>query len=160
MRSKVVRSIPAALFLGLGGCYSQVPLEVAVPLPATRIVAQVTDSGAVALGNTIGSGALEVEGVVTEATPEEWKLQVLRVNDKFGASSVWQGQLITFPRFSLTRPRARRIDKQRSWMAAGGIVLGAVLAGRLFGGFVSDDGPDDNPTPPQAIILAPGGIRP
>lgn len=160
MKSRIVRSAPAALILLLGGCYSQVPLEVAVPLPATRIVAQVTDSGAVALGNTIGSGALEVEGIVTEATPEAWKLQVLRVDDKFGASNVWQRQVITFPRFSLTRPRARRIDKQRSWLAAGGIIAGAVLAGRLFGGLVSDDGPDDNPTPPQQIILAPGGIRP
>jgi hypothetical protein len=162
MTSRVV--IRLSLLLSsfvLAGCYTQRPLEVAVPAPDTRVVAQVTDSGAVALGNTIGAGALEVEGVVTEATPEVWKLQVLRVDDKFGASNVWQRQVISFPRFALTRPRVKQLDKQRSWLAAGGIVLGAFAAGRLFGGFITGEDPDPNPTPPPAnLIPAGGGFRP
>lgn len=144
----------------LAGCYVQVPLETAIPEPETRIVAQVTDSGAVTMGNTIGAGALEVEGIVTAATPEMWKLQVLRVDDKFGASNTWQRQPIDFPRYALTRPRVKRVDKTRSWLAAGGIVAGAFVAARVFGGLVADDDGDPNPNPPPAILIPPGGVRP
>ena len=96
---------------------------------------------------------------MTEATPEVWKLQVLRVDDKFGASNVWQRQVISFPRYALTRPRMKRVDMTRSWLAAGGIVAGAVLAAKVFGGLIVDDGGDPNPTPPPAILIPTGGIR-
>jgi hypothetical protein len=155
----VIRTtVAAAGSMLLAGCWTSRPLEVAVPQPQTRVIAQVTDSGAVALGNTIGAGALEVEGVVTEATPDAWKLQVLRVDDKFGASNVWQRQVITFPRYSLTRPRVKQLDKRRSWIAAGGIVLGAVAAARIFGGIIVGEDPDPNPNPPPATLVLPGGI--
>ncbi len=142
----------------LAACYTQAPLETALPAPATRIVAMVTDSGAAALGNTIGPGAMEIEGLVEEASPEAWRLQLLRVNDRFGKTNVWQGQVITFPRHMLARPEVRRLDKTRSWLAAGGIAVGAVLAAQAFSSIVGGD--DINTTPvPQATRLLPGGIR-
>jgi hypothetical protein len=151
----------AAASIILAGCYSTGPLEVAVPQPQTRVIAQLTDSGAVVMGNMIGSGALEVEGVVTEASGDAWKLQVLRVDDKFGASNVWQRQEITFPRYALTRPRVKQLDKRRSWLAAGGVVLAAFAAGRMFGGFITGEDPDPNPNPPPAILIpSGGGIQP
>jgi hypothetical protein len=157
MKTSSILFSGCALIAALSGCYSQRPLEVAVPSPDTRVIAQVTDTGAVVLGSMIGTGALEVEGVVTEATADAWKLQVLRVDDKFGATNVWQRQVITFPRYTLTRPRVKQLDKRRSWLAAGGIVLGAFAAGRLFGGFITGEDPDPNPTPPPANLIPSGG---
>ena len=160
MNPRLVLSLTFAA-AALTGCYSYRPLEVAVPQPATTVVAQVTDTGAVVMGNTIGAGALEVEGVVTEATSDSWKLQVLRVDDKFGATNVWQRQVITFPRYTLTRPRVKQLDKRRSWMAAGGIALAAFAASRLFGGLITGEDPDPNPNPPPANLIPSGpGFRP
>jgi hypothetical protein len=158
MKNRVVSTFAAASVALLAACYTQAPLDVAAPAPSTRIVAQVTDAGAAALGNTIGAGALEVEGVITEATPDEWKIQMLRVDDKFGVSNPWQGQVVTVPRQFLTRPQTRRLDKTRSYLAAAGITVGAVLAARLFGGLIVGD-PDDTDPVPQATILVPGGVR-
>ncbi len=152
------RAAAAITSLLLAACYTQIPLETAVPAPATRIVATVTDSGAVALGNAIGPGALEVEGVVEEATADSWKLQMLRVDDRFGKSNVWQRQVVNFPRYTLTRPEVRRLDKTRSWLAAGGIIAGAFLSAQAFSAIIGGDGPDNTPVP-QAIRLIPGGVR-
>jgi hypothetical protein len=83
---------------------------------------------------------------------------MLRVDDKFGVSNPWQGQIVSVPRQFLTRMQTRRLDKTRSYLAAAGITVGAVLAARVFGGLIVGD-PDDTDPVPQATILVPGGIR-
>jgi hypothetical protein len=145
----------AAVFLA--ACYSQAPLEVAVPTPETRLVAQVTDSGAASLSNAIGPGAMEIEGIVTEADNAQWKLQLLRVDTRFGASNLWRREVVAFPRSALTRPRVKRFDRTKSWLAGGGIAVAAIVAARLFSGLAADEGPDGTPNP-QVTLKVPGGI--
>ena len=140
--------VTAAILPLVTACYVQKPLDVAVPAPETRIVAIVTDSGAAALSNTIGPGAMEIEGVVSEADQSQWKLQLLRVDNRFGVSNSWQRQPVTFPRNSLMNTRVKRLDKTRSWLAAGGIVSAAFIVAKIFGNVIgSDEPPDTNPNP-------------
>ena len=140
----------------LVGCYSLAPLETPMPSPDTRIVATVTDSGAAALSNSIGPGATEIEGIVSEADGAQWKIRLLRVDTRFGGTSAWDREVVTFPRFALMQPRVKVLDRRKSFLAGGGIVLGAFLAARLFSGLAADEPPGGGPVPP-AIRLVPGG---
>jgi len=126
-------------------CYSHRPLATAVPAPATRIVAQVTDSGVVAMANAIGPGAVEVEGIVAEADGNAWRLHLLRVEQRSGASTAWNREVVSFPRNALTNARERKLDKGRSWGLAAILAAGALAIGLLLGPAIS--GQDTPPTP-------------
>lgn len=144
---------PAAILLT--ACYTQVPLQRSVPEPATRIVAQVTDTGTVSMGNAIGPGAREVEGVVATADASVWNLHLVRVDQLGGASTLWNRELVSFPRNALVNPTIKRLDKPRSLLAGVVVAAGAFAAARLFTALGADDDPGTDPTPQQ--IRIPGG---
>ena len=73
------------LFL-LAACYTQLPLETPLPVPEQRIVAQVTDTGVLAMSNALGPGAREVEGIVAGADATVWDLRMVRVDYRGGSS--------------------------------------------------------------------------
>lgn len=147
----------ALLFPGITGCYTQVPLETATPAPETRVIARVTDSGAVAIGSRVGPGASEVEGVVASATPDVWTLNLLRVDYRGGTSTIWNREPVVFPRYALSHTTQKRVSKSRSWMAAGLFVAGAYAVTRIFGVGGSDE--EEPPIiEPPAIRIPTGGI--
>jgi hypothetical protein len=123
----------------------------ATPEPATRIVAEVTDMGTVEMGNAIGAGAVAVEGIVASTEGESWSLQLVRVNHRDGRSILWNRELVTFPRSALTNVEVKRLDKVRSWVAVGLVVVAAVAAGRAFGLVGGDEPTDIEPPPPNRI---------
>jgi len=142
---------------GFAACYTQVPLETAAPPPDTRVIARVTDSGAVVIGSRVGAGASEVEGIVASANQDEWTINLLRVDYRGGVSTVWNREPVTFPRYALSNLTEKRVNKTRSWMAAGLFVFGAFAATRLFGHGGSDE--EDPPIIVPEVIWSPtGGI--
>jgi len=144
------RLFPALCLVPLvGACYTERPLPSPVPEPMTRIVATLTDLGVVEMGSAIGAGAVQVEGVVTTADAAAWQLQVTRVDYRGGGSVTWNGERVTFPRYALTNASERTLSKKKSWMAAGLITAGAILAARLFGAFGFGGGSDGGPSPPN-----------
>lgn len=150
MTANRIFSRAALLFLGVAACYTQRPLETPVPAPATRIIARVTDSGAVAIGGPVGPGALEVEGVVATADETVWNLNLLRVDYRGGTSVVWNRELVSFPRNALSNVSEKKLNKPRSWLAAGLITAGAFLASRMFSQLGADeDGGGGVPPPPN-----------
>ena len=130
----------------LGACYSQRPLTMPVPAPGTRIVAQVTDSGVLAMTTALGSGPVAVEGVVAAADASSWDLRIVRVDYRGGASILWNRELVSFPRSTLTHATERRLDRGKSWFVAGAVVATAVLAARVFGA-LGGGGGSENPPP-------------
>ena len=130
------------------GCYTHRPLSTPVPTPETRVVAQVTDTGAVVLASDIGPGALEVEGVVAEADAETWKLQLTRVTQRDGTSSMWSRELVAFPRYALTNAREKRLDKNRSWIVAGVLTAAVITVTLLFGSVLGGEENGGSPEPP------------
>lgn len=127
----------------------QQPLEVPAPQAATRIVAEITDTGRAELARALGPGAREVEGVVVNADPGAWDLEVLRVDYRGGTSTLWNKERVTFPRYALTNASARTFSKKRSWILAGLITGSAVLAARLFGAISFGGSNGGEPPPPN-----------
>jgi len=145
---------PLLCCLVLGACYSRQPLETPLPTPDTRIVATLTDAGAAALGESLGAGAVEVEGVVRTATDSVWALHMLRVEHRAGQNYSWNRELVSFPREALTNPQVVRLDHTRSWLAAGGAVVGTFLLARAFNVFgAGEEDRDGGGMPPPHSIL-------
>jgi hypothetical protein len=139
---------PLALFLS--ACYTVEPLDTAAPpLPATIIVAQLTDTGTVEMANKIGPGAQEVEGIVSSADAKTWNLNLTRVDHRGGTSVSWNHEQVSFPRFALTQVSVKKRDKTKSWLAGVGVVALAVIAARLFGVLGADTQPETPPNPPN-----------
>ena len=135
----------------------QKPLVTLPPAPAMHVVARLTDVGTVSMSNTIGAGALEVEGVVAAANENEWKLQLLRVDHRDGKTVNWNRELVTFPSNLLTQPSVKMLDKKRSWIAAVGITVGAVLVARAFNVLGAEEEQDLGEQPANTVI--PSGVR-
>lgn len=153
MRSKAVgaarRTIAIATVASLFvACYTQRPLGMAAVAPATRVVAQVTDTGAVVMANVIGLAATEVEGIVADADASRWRLHVVRVEHRGGNAVMWNREVVAFPRIALTNVRERRIDKKRSWIVAGLITAAIVTATVLFSSVLGGDESGGTPVPP------------
>jgi len=149
MYTKPARCLALGLLQLLTACYTQGPLTAPVPAPETRIVAQVTDSGDVAMGNALGPGAVKVEGVIAAADADAWRLRMVRVDYRGGTSTLWNRELVSFPRSTLANPTQKRLDKQRTWLAAGLITGTALLAARLFGAVGGGANPETQPPPPN-----------
>jgi hypothetical protein len=149
MDANDARRFAVVLLPLIAACYTQGPLTAPVPAPETRVVAQVTDSGLVAMSNALGPGAVEVEGVVAAADAAAWSLRVVRVDYRGGTSSVWNGEVVNFPRYLLTNATEKRLNRKKSWLAAGLITAGALLAARLTGAFGLGENPDRPPPPPN-----------
>ena len=160
MKSAMFVKFAVALFstAALSACYTQTPISEFPPAPSTRMIAQVTDSGVVAMANAIGPSAVEVEGVVQGFANDTLRIQMLRVDHRGGASVSWSREIVPFPRYALKSPTTNRLDRKRSWLAAGGIVVGAFLASKAFTALGADSPPDDG-TNPQNTLLIPFGLR-
>lgn len=124
-----------AMTILVTACYTQHPLTSPVPVVGSQIVAQLTDTGTVLMANQLGPGVIEVEGVVSEADGNNWKLLMTRVEQRGVGSTFWNREAVTFPRFALTRVTQRQFDRKRSWVIAGLITATAILAGHSFGAF-------------------------
>ncbi|HEY0673611.1 MAG TPA: hypothetical protein VGD27_15135 [Longimicrobiales bacterium] len=138
------------------GCYVEKPLETLPPPPATRILATLTDSGTVAMSNAIGPGALAVEGVVTSANNNVWVLQMLRVDHRDGRTINWNREPVSFAPNLLSKPTVKVLDRTRSWLAAGGIAIGAFVLAQAFDLFGSPDEEGEEPPPPASVIPSGG----
>jgi hypothetical protein len=108
------------------------------------------------MANAIGASASEVEGLVVTADENVWRLNLLRVDYRGGASVTWNGEPVNFPRFALTSPKQKKFDQRKSFLAGGVIVAAAFTAAVLFRALGADEGPEGGPTP-QTIIFVPGG---
>jgi hypothetical protein len=133
----------------LSACYTQSPLAGPVPVPDTRIVAQVTDSGVLAMSNAIGPSATEVEGIVAGADETSWDLRLLRVAYRNGTSVEWNRELVRFPRSALSQATERRFSTKKSWLMAGLLTSTAFLAARFLGVIGGGDATDKPPPPPN-----------
>ena len=142
-----LRPLGVICLLALAACYSHRPINGSLPASNTRITAELTDSGSLALSQTLGPAATDVEGIVASADQAGITLNVLRVQYRGGTSMTWTREPVRFPASALRNIRERRLDRTRSWMAGGLVTLGAVLIATVAG-IVSGDDPGPTPPPP------------
>jgi len=149
MRLTVAHLLALGSVCLVAACFTQTPLATPIPAPETRIVAMVTDTGVLAMGNAIGSGATEVEGIVAGADATSWDLRLLRVDYRTGQSVTWNRELVHFPRSTLSQATERRFSRGRSWIVAGLLTSTAFLAARFLGVFGGGENTEKQPPPPN-----------
>lgn len=150
-RHQLLHQIAASTaLLAVSACYRQIPIGMKVPESQARIVADLTDLGAEKLAQTIGVGATHVEGIVVAADDSTWQLQMVRVDQRGGASTRWNHELVRFPRSALTGVSVKQLDKKTSWLFAGAATVTAFLLERILTGAFSGGDTGKGPTDPPA----------
>lgn len=112
------------------GCLRYVPMEFeAVPVGA-EVTLAITDPRDPALLDTVGGGAEQVVGTIVHRSDSEIALHVSSVAYTDLRTPVqWpEREAVSVPRHLVESVQERRIDRTRSWAAAGLAVLGVALA--------------------------------
>lgn len=145
----------------LQGCYSYAPLETGVPPAGETIEFHINDRGRFELGERLGPGVAKVEGRLTGTTDDQYLVNVAAVSLLNGERNRWSGESVRLSRGHVDRAAVRTLDKRRSWMAAGVVVvsLGAFIATRgLLVNFFGDS--ERPPTTEPPISFGPRLILP
>jgi hypothetical protein len=161
LRSRRTRSTVALMLLlpQLAGCFQYVPATTEAVPTGSRISFGVTDPGRVALSDAVGPGVQRIEGRLVATTDTSLVLSVLAIEHvDLRVPLKWRGEQVAVPRNYVTDVREWRLSKGRSWLLAGLIAVGAVVAAQLaITGFGSDGG-NDKPGPgdPGQTSVVPG----
>ncbi len=131
----------------LSGCYSVTPVPPTGPAPGARIRAELTREGAERMASEIGSGVTWVDGFAARVGAREWEISMVRARMKGGADVVWNREVVSFPVETMGPVTERRLQKRRSYAAAGFVTAAVFLAGRLFGDSLFPGGDDGTPPP-------------
>lgn len=125
--------VTAAAVLSMG-CHHTAPIT-AVPAVGARVTVTLTPDGSGALARELGPNVSVAEGRVQATRGDTIVLTLIRTEQSNGIDNLWQGQPVAVPRSAVAAMTERRLDRKRSWLAAGAIVGLAVLAAvRLSGG--------------------------
>lgn len=136
----LTRIVLAAVLTVATACHDRVPIGLSTPVAEVRVIAKLTDIGAQQMAGKIGPAATEIEGYIQSATDSVWSIRLVRVDQLGGYSTHWTQELVDFPRSALNAPVERRLNKKKSWLAAGAVAVGLSLARLVFSGFAGDDG--------------------
>ncbi len=160
MHARRTRSTVALLLLvpQLAGCFQYVPATTEAVPAGSRISFGVTDPGRVALADAVGPGVQRIEGRLVSTTDTALVLSVLTVEHvDLRVPLKWRGEQVAIQRSYITDVREWRVSKSRSWLLAGLIAVGAVVAAQLaINGFGSDSGDNKPPGDPGQTSVVPG----
>lgn len=135
------------------GCYAYAPLDTSAGVQAGEHVAvDITDRGRVELGERLGSGVRRVEGTLTRVDSVDLVMNVWRVAH-FGSTTTsrWSGESVRFRREYASQVQTRTLNRGKTYLVAGGAVVGLVLFTRQFGLFgFSVGGESEEEQPPPA----------
>lgn len=137
-----------AFLMGMtSGCYVYTPIA-APPEPGDRVAIELNDRGRAGLGESIGSAASKIEGMVQTEPDTAYVLSVVSVQYLNGQANKWSGERLTVSRDFVRDVRERQFSKSRSWLTAAAVSIGvvALVASRgLLGLGSSDRDPPDIP---------------
>jgi hypothetical protein len=142
----------------LAACFQYVPANTEAVPNGSRISFGVTDPGRVALTDAVGPGVQRIEGRLVNTNDTALVLSVLAIEHvDLRVPIKWRGEQVAVPRNYVTDVREWRLSKSRSWLLAGLIAVGAVVASQIaIKGFGSDSGDDGPPDPPGQSTVVPG----
>ena len=107
----------------LCACYESVPIELARVQPGTKIRISLTDAGADSLARYLGPGVETIDGKLISTDDRGVSLSVSQVAMKSGQDQFWKGETVVIPRYSLNTVQARRINKSKSLLLGGALVV-------------------------------------
>ncbi|HEU4630023.1 MAG TPA: hypothetical protein VFS08_09750 [Gemmatimonadaceae bacterium] len=119
----------------LSGCYTQVPVA-GPPQPGTTLVVDLNDRGRLALGDSIGPSAEQIQGIVEASSDSSYVLRVESVRYLNGQTNRWSGEPLSLRTDLVGRARMRQFSRSRTWAVGLGVaaaVLTFALTTDLFG---------------------------
>jgi len=112
--------------------------------PGQVVRVDLTAPGAAALASSIGPNATALNGRVLTRAGNDVTLAVTQINRGAEPEQFLKGDPISFSLANVSSVQTRSFDKQRTWLAIGGVVA-AVVVGQIFidqsGVFASKGGP-------------------
>lgn len=134
----VVRLYSRLLVVGLpvvalASCYRLSPIDGGSPPVGVEVNLALTDEGSVRLAPLIGPRIDALEGVVASASDTAIELAVRAVVAQNGRTMAWSQERLVVPRSAVSSIRGRRLDRKRTWIAAGLTIAGALALGEAFG---------------------------
>lgn len=133
-RTAYVRSLRCFFVLLVGGCYSYHPLESPAPASGTRVAADLTDSGSVAMASQIGPGVTSVRGDVVESSPDGLLLALIAVMGRNDQETLWSGEQVRIPRTTVARVEQRRFALGKTILFSGAVMGGLYAVVKAFTG--------------------------
>lgn len=103
----------------LQGCFSYAPLETGVPPVGENIEFEINDRGRFELNDRLGRGVSKIEGRLTGTTEDQYLVNVASVSFLSGEKNRWSGESMRLTKAHVDRAAIRKLDKRRSWIAAG-----------------------------------------
>jgi hypothetical protein len=138
----------------LPGCSTYAPLQTA-PDVGQSVELSISDRGRLELGDRLGRGVSSIEGRVTEASNDQYVLNVSAVSYLNGEHNRWSGEPMRLNREFVDRSRARKLSKARTWMAAACptvVVVGFMASRGLLGSFTGGNSDGSNEPPPASLL--------
>lgn len=151
-----------AFLLGVSsGCYVYPPV-VSTPSPGVELRLDLNDRGRSALGPTIGSSAVNVEGVLKSPPDTAYVLGVTSVTYISGQANRWSGEPVTVSKNFVANTTQRTLSKSRTWLtiaiaAAGAVALAASVGLGGGGSSLPDPGGGGGGTSFRGIPIGIGG---
>jgi hypothetical protein len=153
-RRRTAGALLAAWSLLLQGCYESLPLQQETPPTAQRVELVLNDRGRAAVADKLGVAVDKVEGTVVGEDADSYTMSVFRVSTLTGSGSTWTGQQVAIAKDGTTGFQVRRLNKTRTALLAGGVVVGLVgiFAKSLnLGGASAEVPPTDTPGPQKQL---------
>ena len=149
-----MRSVARACFALVlaGACYRYAPPSTVTPSSGDVVRLDLTTAGVGRMSSVLGRDAVAVEGSILSVDDTSYVMSVsgTRQRENQSASS-WAGERVVIPRSAVQSIERRSLDKKKTWLVAGLVVLGAIAAKVIISGFDALAGGDDGgttPTPP------------
>jgi hypothetical protein len=136
------------------GCYTYTPVSTR-PEPGTRVALDLNDRGRVALGDSIGTSADRIEGILQPQSGDSaYVLRVKSVRYLNGETNNWTDEPLTVRSEHVRSATERRFSRRRTTIAVASSTAAfvAFVVSRNFFGIIGpnpDPGPDPEPGPQQ-----------
>jgi hypothetical protein len=155
------RCVIVAAIVLLQGCFSYSPLETGIPPVGENIEFRINDRGRFELADRLGRGLATIEGRLTGTTDGQYLVNVAAISFLSGERSRWSGEPMRLSKDHVGESAIRRLDRKRSWIAAGLVTVGLVAFIVTRGLLVDFFGDVEDPPPTiPPIDLAPRPVFP
>ena len=140
LRFRKLGGFLATFALLLQGCYESLPLQQGAAPTDTQIEFVLNDAGRVALAPKLGAAVEKVRGNITAVDGESYTMAVTQVLQYGGASATWNSEKVVVLKGHTVGFQVRQLDKTRSTLLAGVVIVGIVAL--FFGKSLFGSGAD------------------
>lgn len=125
----------ASVLLASAGCYTYSPVSVGTVSSGATVRVELSDVGSTEVEPYVGARVRTLEGRVTRVDSTGLELSVNDLTRSSDVDEAWQGKPVLVPTNGIAAVSLSKLSTQKSFLAAGGLFVGAgALARAIVGG--------------------------